>query len=92
MSDREKRHVEGGAKGIRHGLVCRPSNRQRAVSERLRVLEIVRERYGGSPEKGAGQRFGPTLAAEQLKEDEGFVMLLGEFTLRSRKRNRSGRR
>jgi hypothetical protein len=34
----------------------------------------VRERYGGETEKGAGQRFGPTLAAEQLEEDEGLVI------------------
>lgn len=69
-----KRYVEGGAKGIRHGLLARPSNRQRAAAERSRVLAIVRERYGGTPEKGAGQRFGPTLAAEQLLEDEGLVI------------------
>ena len=70
----KKRYVEGGAKGIRHALLSRPSNRQRALVERSRVLEIVRERYGGTAEKGAGQRFGPTLAAEQLLEDEGLVI------------------
>ena len=42
--------------------------------ERERVLAIVRERYGGETQKGAGQRFGPTLAAEQLEEDEGLVI------------------
>jgi hypothetical protein len=70
----KKRYVRGGAKGIRHVLLARPSNRRRASAERERVLEIVRERYGGALEKGAGQRFGPTLAAEQLAEDEGLVI------------------
>ncbi len=70
----KKRYVEGGARGIRHALLARPSNRQREVSERSRVLEIVRERYGGTVEKGSGQRFGPTLAAEQLLEDEGVAI------------------
>lgn len=70
----KKRYVAGGAKGLRHGLLGRASNRRRPSSERDRALEIVRERYGGETEKGARQRFGPTLAAEQLEEDEGLVI------------------
>ena len=70
----KKRYVAGGARGLRHGLLGRSSNRQRAPSERERVLGIVRERYSGETEKGAGQRFGPTLAAEQLEEDEGLII------------------
>jgi len=69
-----KRYVVGGARGIRHVLLARPSNRQRAPSERARALDVVGERYGGGTEKGAGQRFGPSLAAEQLEEDEGLVI------------------
>jgi hypothetical protein len=69
-----KRYAAGGARGIRHTLLARPSNRRRPMSERDRALAIVRERYGGTLEKGAGQRFGPTLAAEQLEEDEGLVI------------------
>lgn len=69
-----KRYVAGGAREVRHGLVGRSSNRQRSPRERERALNIVRERYGGGTEKGAGQRFGPTLAAEQLEEDEGLVI------------------
>ncbi len=70
----KKRYVAGGAKALRHSLLGKASNRRRASSERDRALEIVRERYGGGTEKGAGQRFGPTLAAEQLEEDEGLVI------------------
>lgn len=69
-----KRYVAGGARGIRHALLDRASNRQRSLSERTRALGIVRERYGGGTEKGAGQRFGPTLASEQLEEDEGLLV------------------
>jgi len=70
----KKRYVAGGARGIRHALLSRASNRQREAPERERALDIIRERYGGGTEKGAGQRFGPTLAAEQLEEDEGFAI------------------
>jgi hypothetical protein len=70
----KKRYTAAGARGIRHGLLSRPSNRRRPGLERDRVIEIVRERYGGTFEKGAGQRFGPTLAAEQLAEDEGLII------------------
>lgn len=65
----KKRYVEGGAKSIRHALLSRPSNRSRSIEERDRALERVRSSYGGSIEKGAHQRFGPTLASEQLLED-----------------------
>jgi hypothetical protein len=70
----KKRYVSGGAKALRHALLGKESNRRRSSSERDRALEIIRERYGGGTEKGAGQRFGPTLAAEQLEEDEGLVI------------------
>ena len=70
----KKRYVAGGAKALRHALLGKESNRRRSSSERDRALEIIRERYGGGTEKGAGQRFGPTLAAEQLEEDEGLVI------------------
>jgi len=70
----KKRYLVAGARGIRHALLERASNRQRSPSERTRALDIIRERYGGEREKGAGQRFGPTLAAEQLEEDEGLVI------------------
>jgi outer membrane biogenesis lipoprotein LolB len=57
------------------------------MSERDRALQVVRERYGGTLEKGAGQRFGPTLASEQLEEDEGIVIPVS--TLRRWMRRRS---
>ena len=67
-----KRFVVLGAKGVVHGNVSRPSNHARAMSERSRVLDLIRERYSGPAERGPGQRLGPTLAAEHLREDEGI--------------------
>jgi hypothetical protein len=69
-----KRYVAGGAKAVRHRLLGRSSNRTRPPEERERALLIVRDDYGGGVEKGAGQRFGPTLAAEHLGEDHGLVI------------------
>lgn len=59
-----------GARGLRHGLAGRPSNRARAVPERRRILQLVRRKYSGSVE----ERFGPTLAAEHLAEEDGLTV------------------
>lgn len=58
-----------GPAGLVHGNVGRVSNHAWPMAERERVLEIIRQQYGGKPERGPGQRFGPTLAAEHLWED-----------------------
>jgi transposase len=71
-----KRYQVQGTKGLVHGSVGRASNRAKPKSLRERVLRLVREKYGGEP----GERFGPTLAAEQLEQDEGIV--IGVETLR----------
>lgn len=64
-----KRYRREGSGGLVHRGVGRRSNRARPLSERDRVLELVREYYGGTAEAGPGQRFGPTLIAEHLWED-----------------------
>ena len=64
-----KRYREEGPAGLVHRNVGRISNRAVAAVDRQRVLEIVRAQYGGKAERGAGQRFGPTLVAEHLWED-----------------------
>jgi len=71
-----KRYRAEGIKGLVHGNVGRVSNRAKPKSLRRRVLALVRKKYGGEP----GERFGPTLAAEHLQQDEGIVM--GVETLR----------
>src|SRR5271163_1355153 len=55
-----KRYREQGAQGLRHGSAGRESARAKPARFRWRVMKLVREKYG----EGAGERFGPTLAAE----------------------------
>ncbi len=74
------RYRREGSKGLVHGNVGRKSNHARAAVERDQVLALIREHYGGSVAKGAGQRFGPTLVAEHLWTDHG--VLIARQTLR----------
>lgn len=62
------RYRAQGAKGLVHGNVGRPSPHAKAKRVRQRALALVRQYYGGEP----GERFGPTLAAEHLREDHGL--------------------
>lgn len=55
---------EGGTKGLISKRRGRPSNRRIGDAERERVLAQVRSRYAD---------FGPTLAAEYLREEHGFT-------------------
>src|SRR5208337_5120415 len=71
-----KRYRAKGIKALVHGSVGRVSNRAKPTSLRRRVLALVRKKYGGEP----GERFGPTLAAEHLQQDDGIV--IGVETLR----------
>ncbi len=75
-----KRYKESGARGLIHGSCGRPSNHARAQAEREKVLELIRERYGGPAETGPGQRFGPTLLSEHLAEDEGLDIPVSTLT------------
>jgi transposase len=65
------RYRAGGARGLRHRSVGRPSNRGWPAATRAQILELVRTRYGGHAGAGPGQRFGPTLAAEHLWAEHG---------------------
>jgi transposase len=62
------RYRELGVKGLVHLSAGKPSNRATPAKQRERILRIVRKEYGGA----AGERFGPTLAAEHLQEDHGL--------------------
>jgi transposase len=62
-----RRYREEGAAGLKHRCAGRPSNHAHDRKFRKKVLQLVREKYGGP----VGERFGPTLAAEHLaSEDE----------------------
>jgi helix-turn-helix protein len=59
-----------GRKGLKHGNAGRPSNRGKPMKLRRRVLHLIKKKYSGSE----AERFGPTLAAEHLAEEDGIVM------------------
>jgi hypothetical protein len=61
-----RRYREGGTEGLKHGSTGRESNRKKPKKFRERVLRLVRKKYSGEE----GERFGPTLAAEQLASDD----------------------
>ena len=71
-----KRYRAKGTRGLMHRKVGRASNHARPKGLRRRVLALIRKKYGGEP----GERFGPTLAAEHLEQDDGI--LIGVETLR----------
>src|SRR5438045_1965477 len=65
-----RRYRQVGSQGLKHGNAGRPSNRSKALKLRRRVLNLIRKKYSGSEE----ERFGPTLAAEHLGEEDGIVL------------------
>jgi len=65
-----RRYRQVGSKGLKHGNAGRASNRSKPQKLRRRVLNLIREKYSGSE----GERFGPTLAAEHLAEEDGIVL------------------
>jgi hypothetical protein len=65
-----RRYRKKGSQGLQHGNLGRVSNRSKPVKFRRRVLSLIRRKYSGSEQ----ERFGPTLAAEHLAEEE-FVMI-----------------
>ncbi|MDP9200354.1 MAG: ISNCY family transposase [Gemmatimonadota bacterium] len=75
-----KPYRAGGVRALVHRNFGRASNRARPTEERERVLELVAREYGGSATSGPGQRFGPTLVAEHLLEDQGLVLAVSTLT------------
>ena len=65
-----RRYREVGSAGLKHGNAGRPSNRGKPGKLRRRVLHLLGKKYSG----GAGEPFGPTLAAEHLGEEDGIVL------------------
>jgi transposase len=63
-----RRYRRMGSKGLQHGNVGRASNRSKPAKFRRRVLSLIKQKYSGSEE----ERFGPTLAAEHLAEEDGI--------------------
>ena len=65
------RYEAEGSAGLKHGLRDQASNRRIESGRRERVLELYQAKYGD---------FGPTLAVEYLRKDDGEE--LSEETLR----------
>src|SRR5215467_4094792 len=65
-----KVYQQDGAAALQHGHAGRPSNRAKPEKFRRKVLGLVAKKYSGSEE----ERFGPTLAAEHLAEEDGLVI------------------
>jgi len=65
-----RRYRERGAEGLKHGNAGRESNRGKPKQLRRRVLGLIGKKYSGSE----AERFGPTLAAEHLAEEDGIVL------------------
>jgi Helix-turn-helix domain len=65
-----KRYREEGAAGLKHCSAGRASNRAGEEKFRRKVLRLIRDKYSGA----VGERFGPTLAAEHLKSEDGLPM------------------
>src|SRR6266478_4087355 len=65
-----RRYRQVGGKGLKHGNTGQCSNRSKPLNLRRRVLKLIKKKYSGSE----AERFGPTLAAEHLAEEDGIVM------------------
>jgi transposase len=65
-----KRYREEGPASLKHRTGGCTSNHAYAPKFRQRVLELVRKKYGGP----VGERFGPTLAAEHVDAEHGFLV------------------
>jgi len=65
-----RRYRERGAEGLKHGNAGRSSNRAKPSAFRERILRLVAQKYSGTVE----DRFGPTLAAEHLAEEDKLAV------------------
>jgi hypothetical protein len=61
----------GGAKALRHKGLGRRSNRRKAATFRRQVISTYRKKYAGDKDHAA---FGPTLAAEHLRDEDQLVV------------------
>lgn len=62
-----KRFHDDGAAGLKHGNAGQSSHNAYQAKFRQKALQLVREKYSGA----VGERFGPTLAAEHLEQEDG---------------------
>jgi transposase len=65
-----RRYRQHGAEGLKHGNAGRSSNRAKPAAFRQRILQLVAQKYSGTVQ----ERFGPTLAAEHLAEEDKLAV------------------
>jgi hypothetical protein len=65
-----RRYRQAGPGSLQHGNAGRSSHRAKPATFREQVLQLLRAKYSGSVE----ERFGPTLAAEHLAEEDGLLL------------------
>ena len=65
-----RRYRKKGREGLKHGHAGQASNRGKPQKLRRRVLQLIQKKYSGTE----ADRFGPTLAAEHLAEEDGIVV------------------
>ena len=65
-----RRYGKKGPEGLKHGHAGQASNRGKPKKLRRRVLQLIQKKYSGTE----AARFGPTLAAEHLAEEDGIVV------------------
>lgn len=63
-----RRYRQAGPGSLQHGNAGRSSHRAKPASFREQALQLIRAKYSGSAE----ERFGPTLAAEHLADEDGL--------------------
>jgi len=63
-----RRYKQHGPQSLQHGNAGRHSHRAKPGAFREQVLQLIRAKYSGS----VAERFGPTLAAEHLAEEDGL--------------------
>ncbi len=63
-----RRYRKVGRKGLKHGHAGRCCNRSKPKKLRRRILTLIKKKYSGTEQ----ERFGPTLAAEHLAEEDGI--------------------
>ena len=62
-----------GPSALRHKSVGRISNRRKQTAWRRKVIGLYRRKYAGHAKRGEAP-FGPTLAAEHMRDDDGVAV------------------
>lgn len=68
-----RKYQRQGPGALRHKSAGRRSNRRKPVAWRRKVIGLYRRKYAGNAERGEAP-FGPTLAAEHMRDDDGVAV------------------